>query len=149
MKTQEIIFKRPVIVIQVFRNINVYGKPQKSFEDRKAEMEWSDVYSKAGYVLNNELYLPEEILKKPDLKTCDLITIEDDMQSQTFTYTDLMSTRVFSSNRTPEYNQCFYMTHPNKLDIFEVRKNEDIELHLHYGYFEVGIPERENFKLCD
>ena len=149
MKLQEITFSRPVKVFQVFRNINVYGKTKKSYDDRKDIMSWSEIHSKGGHILENELYLPMQILKNPDLKTCDLITIEDDNQPQAFTAANLRFTKIIGSNSTPDYNHCFHLTRSNKLDIFEIRVGVHIEIHLLYGYFEVGIPKRLNFKLCD
>lgn len=149
MKFQEVTFNRTVKVFQVFRNINVYGKVDKSYESRKEKMAWKDMPSKSGHIKDNELYLPEQILKNPDLKTCDLITIEDDNEAEYFISPDSKLTNSLSSDNTPVLNRCFHLVRPNTLDIFELRKNENIELHLRYGYFEVGTPERKNFKLCE
>jgi len=131
MNSQEILFRRPVAVFQVFRNINIYEKTEKSFDDRKAKSEWSKLSSKSGHVINDELYLPEQIISNPDLATCDLITMEDDNVP----------------NPQQGYNRCLHLARTSKFDIFEIKKKDDIELHLKYGYFEVGIPRRENFKL--
>ena len=131
MNPKEIIFSRPVAVFQVFRNINIYEKTEKSFDDRKDKSEWNKISSKSGHVINGELYLPEQIINNPDLVTCDLITIEDDNVP----------------NPKGDYNRCLHLARNNKFDIFEIKKKDDIELHLKYGYFEVGIPRRENFKL--
>lgn len=149
MKTKEITFKQSVKIFQVYRNINVYGKRKKSFGDRREVNEWKEIMSKAGCVVDNELFLPEQILNNPDLKNCDLIIIEDDNKPVTFTANDLRFAKLFGTKYEPDYNQCFRTTQPNRYHIFEIRKNENIELHLRYGYFEVGIPERGNFKLCD
>jgi hypothetical protein len=138
MKLQEIIFKKPVKLIQVFRNINIYGKEEKSFEVRKDAMTWKPILSKSGYVLENELYLPEQILQHPDFSNCDLIILEDDNSVQYLHF----------SNKE-QSNYCFITTRPNQLDIFELRMKEELELHLKWGYFEIGTPERKNFKLCD
>ncbi len=149
MKLQEIIFNRPIKVLQIFRNVNIYGKEKKSFDDRKEEVAWNIINSKSGQVINGELFLPEQILSNLDLMTCDLITIEDDNQQQEFNSADLKFTKVIASNSKTIYNHCFHLTRPNKFDIFEIRKEEEIEFHLQYGYFEIGIPERKNFKLCE
>lgn len=149
MKPQQLIFKKPIKIFQVFRNVNVYGKSKKSFDDRKDDIAWKDIHSKAGHISGNELYLSEQILKNPDLENCDLIIIEDDNQIETFSSSDLSYTKIIGSTNELEYNYCFRTSKPNKFRIFEIRNNENIELHLKYGYFEVGIPERENFKLCE
>jgi hypothetical protein len=142
MKLQEIIFKRPIKIFQVFRNISVYGKEQKSFADRKDNNTWAVIQSKSGHLINGELYLPEQILQNPDFVTCDLITMEDDNPSRT-----LQSEAIRTNNLL--YNHCFHLARKNRLYIFEIRNKNSIELHLHYGYFEIGTPERENFKICD
>lgn len=138
MKPQEILFRKPVKIIQVFRNIHIYGKEEKSFELRKDAMTWKHIQSKSGYLLDNELFLPEQIIKNPDFNNCDLIILVDDNSSQPLS---------FLHKNEPNY--CFITSRPNQLDIFELRMNEGLELHLKYGYFEIGTPERKNFKLCD
>lgn len=149
MKYTEITFRKPVKVCQIFRNIIVYGKSMKSFDDRRDKSAWTDINSKAGHIVNNELFLPEQILNNPDLNNCGLITIEDDNHPHTFTSRDMRFTKVIGSDYEPDYNHCFDLTHPRKFDIFELRYSGEIEIYLKYGYFEVGIPERENFKLCN
>ena len=148
MKLQEIVFKQPVKVFQIFRNVNVYGKSKKSFEERKVKAQWNTMYSKSGHVFNNELYLPEQILSDPDLLTCDLITQEDNNELNSNASSDLRFTKVIGSNLRPCYNHCFHLTRTIKFEIFEIKQEDDIDLYLQYGYFEVGIPKRENFKLC-
>ncbi|MCC6583692.1 MAG: hypothetical protein IT271_08320 [Chitinophagales bacterium] len=138
MKIQQIQFKNPIKIIQVFRNINVYGKEEKSFELRKDKMTWKPIPSKSGYVLENELFLPEQILRNPDFNNCDLIILEDDNTIQSLSFL-----------HKKESNYCFITTRPNQLDIFELRMKDALELHLKYGYFEIGTPERKNFKLFD
>ena len=137
MKTQQIQFKNPIKVIQVFRNINIYSKEEKSFEVRKDAMTWKPIPSKSGFVQENELYLPEQILQLPDFAHCDVVILEDDNSIQSHNF-----------SRTKESNYCFRTTRPNQLDIFELKMMDEPELHLKYDYFEVGTPERENFKLC-
>lgn len=149
MKLQEVVFKKPIRVIQVFRNINIYGKKDKSFDLRKEELLWKSIQSKSGFVSEDELYLPEQILTNPDFNKSDLITMEDDNNYQPFTSQHLQDTKIISFGNKPFLNHCFSLTRPNQIDIFELRFKEELELHLKYGYFEVGTPKRENFKLCD
>lgn len=148
MKLQEISFKRPVKIITIFRNINIYDKSKKSFDDRKEDTAWQAIPSKSGYVKDNELYLPETITGSINVNNCSLITIEDDNRQQGFNTTDLQHTNVIASNKKPERNRCFNTSHSWKLDIFDIKPNIEFEVFLHYDYFEVGIPERDNFKIC-
>lgn len=153
MKPESIEFARPVKVLQVFRNINLYGKSKKSIDDRRSELEWREIRSKSGHVIDGQLFLPESIKTNPDFRTCDLITIEDDNQPQIFTAGHLQLTKLMAIvPRLPDpliANHCFNLVRPNKLDIFEIRRASELELFLQYGHFDVGIPKRNNFKLCE
>lgn len=149
MKVQEVVFKKPVRVIQVFRKINFYGKTTKSFEDRKDDTQWLNIFSKSGYVKDKELWLPEQVFKNPNFEICTLITLEDNSQSQFISGKDLISNKTVISNNAVVYNNCFYLSRESNIDIFEIKGDSGIELHLNYNYSEVGVPRRDNFKLCD
>ena len=149
MKLQEINFNRSIKLFQVFRNINLYGKQQKSIVDRSADIAWTSIMSKSGYIVENKLYLPEQILENAEFNSCNLITIEDDQQPNIFTPSSLQYTRVFGQNVKAASNNCLDLSKPAIFDIFEFRTEEEVELYLNYGYFEVGIPKRNNFKLCE
>lgn len=139
MKLQEVLFQNPIKIIQVFRNINIYEKAEKSFELRKEKISWKPMFSKSGYVFKDELFLPEQILSNPDFKNCNLITLNDNNN---------INENTFPKENT-NFNNCFNLISTKSIDIFELKMKEDLELHLKYGYFEVGIPERQNFKLCN
>jgi hypothetical protein len=149
MKLQEIKFKTPVKILQIFKNINLYGKADKSLNNRKEVLRWNEIQSKSGYTSDGELYLPETILKNPDFKTCDIITIEDNNQPETFSSNDLRFTYVVASNTQPQHNSCLMLRNGLKHEIFEVRKGNEMELFLNWDYFTVGTPERKSFKLCE
>lgn len=156
MKLQEISFKRPVKLVQVFRHVHRYDKSEKSFEDRKEDLAWRPISSKNGHVKEGVLFLPEEVLQDPKLTHCDLITVEDDLQEpslwygdQGYTYHAALRVPRQEGPMRPDFHHCFHLHHPNRLDIFEIRQNEDLELFLRYGYYAVGVPERPNFKLCE
>ena len=148
MKLQEIIFKRPVKVLQVYCKIIVYGKAKKSFELRKEETEWQEIPSKSGFVKDSELYLPAEIIDCPNFKECGLITLEDNNRLQAFASEDLQKTNVIASNVKPDLNRCFNLHHSNSLHIFEIKNDEYLQLFLNYDQCTIGIPERKNFELC-
>jgi hypothetical protein len=148
MKSQEITFKHPIKIFQVFRYINSYKKSEKSLDDRKDKVDWNTVPSKSGYVFQDELYLPESILNEPRLLTCDLIMLEDDLIPIHSKINDLTQPKGVSSRKSGAVHY-FHLNRKCTFDIFEIKQNEQVELHLKYGYFEVGTPARENFKLCE
>lgn len=133
MNPQKILFKKPVTILQVFHNINVYGKDKKSFDLRREDSEWKEFHSESGYLKDGELFLPEAIMENSRFPNCDLITIEDSLNRE----------------EDQEVNRCFHLHHPNEIYIFQLKQKEELELHLKYDDFAVGIPKRADFKICD
>jgi len=127
-------FKHPSRVPQVFQNINVYGKDKRSFDARKSDVEWKAFVSRSGFVREDELFLPDTLLQQSHFPNCDLITMEDNM---------------LPIKEGEAVNNCFHLHHPNPLHIFQLKMEVELELFLKYGYFEVGIPKRNDFKLCE
>lgn len=138
MKSQPLTFKKPVKIIQLFRNINTYGKEEKSFEDRKEKIAWKPMQSTSGFVKDDVAHLPEVVLTDPNFASFDLIVLIDDnfQELQNVVYTKAQ-------------NLCFRKNSGNEVDFLQIKLNEKIELYLKHGYFEVGFPERDNFKLCE
>ena len=138
MKSQPITFKKHFKLVQLFRNINTYGKAEKSFEDRKAKIAWKPIKSTAGFVKDNIVYLPETIVAQPNFAQSDLIILIDDnfKTAQNVAY-------------IKEKNLCFKNKSSNKFDFLQAKLDEKIEFHLNPGYFEVGLPVREEFKICE
>ena len=138
MKAQPITFKKPFKLVQLFRNINTYGKEEKSFEDRKAKIAWKPIQSTAGFVKDDIVYLPESILALPNFEQSDLIILIDDNFKT-----------VENVVYTKEKNLCFKNKSSNKIDFLQAKLDEKIELYLNPGYFEVGLPVRDEFKICE
>lgn len=138
MKTELINFKKPFKLIQLFRNINTYGKDEKSFELRKDKIAWKLIQSTSGFVKDSILHLPETILAKPNLQQSDLILMIDDnfKSPQNVVYTEEKSLN-FSKNQTINF------------DFIEIKLAGVIEIYLKPGYFETGIPKRHDFKVAE
>lgn len=135
MNFKECRFKKPVKVLQVFKQIHIYGKENKSFESRKEVMKWNDFNSANGYVKEKELFIPEYLIDNARLNESALITLED--------------SHFISSNNFPKPNlsNSFPYSKRYSIDIFDLHNNLDI--FLKYDKYEVGIPSRANFKLCE
>lgn len=136
MKLQEIQFKNPVKILQVYKNSYTYGKDQKSFNERKEKADWHPFHSKSGYIKDAVLYLPESIIANDSFTNCNLITIEDENKNP-----------EFNTGTETVRNQCFQQAHSIKLHIFRIVNEVELEVFLDWGYFEVGTPERENHKI--
>jgi len=136
VKTTTVSFKKPVKILQVFRNVVYYRKDEKSFADRQHKLAWRPVDSPHGGVADGQLLLPETILEHPRLQQCKLITIVDDISMEHYHLRDF------------QYNDCLVLDVPRPLSIFNLVQKEELELHLRYDPFFLGIPERENFKIC-
>lgn len=138
MKPSIHIFKKPVRIVQIFRNINEYGKEDKSFDSRKEKLVWKPIVSTSGHVLDQALYLPEEISSHPKFENCNLITLTDDNLPP-------LQSVVIDYNK----NHCFHLPSSSKLNIFHFKLADELEVHFKYGYYEVGSPTREDFKIAD
>ncbi|RZL47509.1 MAG: hypothetical protein EOP00_11735 [Pedobacter sp.] len=138
MNPQPITFKKTFRLVQLFRNINSYGKEERSFENRKEKIAWKPIQSTAGYVKNEVVHLPESILVQNNFEHSDLILLIDNNFS------------VFQNViYTKEKNLCFRNKSLNQFDFLQIKLDDKIEIYLKPGYFEVGIPMRNEFKICD
>jgi len=137
MNMEEIYLGRKVKFIQVYRQIHIYGKENKSFEERKSLNAWQPIESYFGHFSKGSLYLPEGILEHKDLSNINLILLVDDNPGSL-------------SIEKKSAGIIFYnLSHSKKWGIFEFQLKENVELHLKYDHFDIGEPARENFKLCD
>ncbi|MCP4122887.1 MAG: hypothetical protein GY751_14140 [Bacteroidetes bacterium] len=142
-------FGKPVKVIQVFRNINTYRKNEHSFADRKEVLAWNAFDSRSGFVEDGKLYLPGQILKDPHFLQAALITLEDDQQPHIYGLCSIAHTDGYGRNVNATTNRCYLRSKAWSLDIFKIIHSSPMDIHLNYGHFEVGQPERQNFKLCE
>ena len=74
--------------------------------------------------------------------------MEDTDQPKTSEKAELTYTQNKGAMDAQKQIHCFQSSRPRKYHIFDIRYNSQIELHLRYSYFDVGIPARQDFKLC-
>lgn len=131
MKSKTLQFHRPIPIVQLFINENIYGKEAKSFEQRKAVLEWQNILSDNFFCIDNQLFIDEATSNLPDFKKCNLIVIVHTKQGEN---------KVFCLN-TPQ---------PFKFYIFRLElENEQMIVTLDANDFWFNIPKRESYKLFD
>lgn len=138
MKPLAITFPHPIKIIQVYCHTYVYTKDERSYSQRKENAAWN-VLSKAGFVKQSELHLPEELFNDIDLQACSAITIED----------------YYYNKRGPRggpqpfgLNRLLDLTEPKNIHEFRLVQGDSLELYFvpddKYSY-----PKRDSFKVCD
>lgn len=141
MKHQELIFKKPVKILQIYRMVNEYGKDERSFADRKNKLVWKPISSQSGFVEDEVLYLPEDTLQDKKLGNGDLITIEDESD-----ITPQQEWKTVNKYYEKGNNHCFNLHHINTYECFGF-KGDPLELSLRYNHTLVGDPSRDDFTL--
>lgn len=136
MKQDLLSFKKPKLVLQVFQKIIIYHQEQKSFETRKEQSEWKgSIDSNSGFLEKDCLVLSKEH-NFEKLQSSDLIILND------------YNNPVYSPEGSVQFSNI--KGSKFKFGIFQLRNfREEIEIHLEYSHFSVGVPKRENFKLCN
>jgi hypothetical protein len=135
-----VLFPKPVQLLQVFCLKNRYGKDQKSFADRRDDLQWKPLLSRSGFVAGGQLHLPEAILANGSFPNCDMVTMED------YTGTEPPVYKRVKRTMDAAVNHCFNLHHGNRLDCFSI-KHSPAELWLDYERHMMGDPDRDNFQL--
>lgn len=146
-------------VIQIWKSLRRIEKPDYIPEIRQQEV-WEKVrVSKTGYLESGTLYLPADTQFKPNLKTDDLILLQDidgfdayaikkDCTGQNLPehhYSHILASnpQVASFSRPPK---------PRLFEIFKIERNEnggfDIDLNYSANRYYIGLPEREDHRIA-
>lgn len=146
-------------VFQVFKKLARIPKPFYTTEIRKSFNQWpKTIESLNGYVNNDKLILPSERKSKVDLKNPKSIIIQDIIG-----YSGLKKTHEENQVNFPDWfrkqkeinNKELFTFSPQKskldFEIFNISLIDQIELNLDYlqNSFNIGIPERDNQKICN
>lgn len=161
---------RPIHIIQIFDNSYEYGKDEKSYSERKIKTQWKDkIISKSGYIENGRLKLNKSKLSLSSLKNVNLILLIDynsDSENEIlekFKYLKIFdcaehqfSNDLKKHSLTREFlNRIEYIKtgeislYPFLWKCFRFDKSNLININLIWDEWEIGIPKRENFKLCN
>lgn len=152
-------------VIQIYKSKEIFTKSTYTPENRKLFNDLGDSFdSTQGYLENETLILPIECKNLPDIKTADLIVIQDIRGWESF-----VENKYLESLNLPDWfkkSRRDFLISDNKnlfafrqlstaksLEIFKIRKSADgfYELEIDYSTnsMRIGIPERENHKFCN
>ena len=162
-------FKNPIHIIQIFDNSYEYGKDEKSYSKRKSKYIWKEnIVSKSGIIRNGVLIINKEtfkILQLNEFKIILLVDYNTDSEIETlerfnylniFDYLDYHNKNDFEKHKLlrNHINRINYVFSGNFIrplywDCFVFRKNNNISVEFIWDYSKIGMPKRENFKICD
>lgn len=132
--------KHPIHIIQIFNNSYEYGKNEKSYSERKDNYAWKKkITSQSGYVENGVLKLNDTYAKLLNLNTISVLLLID--------YNNDFEEKRASDNpyiKTADNQATFF-----NWNCFQFKKEDTLQLHLNWDYGTIGLPERENFKICE
>ena len=152
-------------VIQVYKSKEIFIRSTYTPENRKSFHDLEDSFdSTQGYMEGETLVLPIEYEDLSELKTADLIIIQDVRGWESFRVNkhperlDLpewfkRSRREFLINNNKHLFPLRQLNTAKSFEIFKIRKSDDgwYELEINYtaNSMRIGIPERENHKFCN
>ena len=131
-------------IIQIFKAKGVYDKANYNAENRKLfDDAAQSIKSENGYLDNTTLFLPDDFIESQEIKSPKLILLYDyvgDSINQSFS--DSISLLSFRDTHIPR-----------PFDIFKISKSENDSFELFIDYHthatQIGIPARENHKICE
>ena len=150
-------------LIQVFVNSYKYGKPYKSYEDRKGVVGWkTSVESNGVIVEDDEILINAEIYNQQNrlLDNC-IISIDYNINSaDDFLRYEKMIGKNYSKEALKEAYNGFVERRddlrlaridekPFLWNIFEFSKLEEIELKINWDYWKMGNPKRMKYKIAE
>lgn len=162
--------KKPIHIIQVFDNSYEYGKEEKSYETRKLKYAWlNSISSQNGFVERTILKTNSLKSKELNVLNCDFLILSDfntNSEEETLNrfrhlkFSEQIKLQQASDNERIKLLQDFknaieylvsgnFTQHPYQFKCFNIQQKENIEIHLNWNYWDIGIPERENFKICE
>ena len=152
-------------VIQILKSVERIEKSDYSTETRQLVDQWGDkLVSKTGYLTDSTLCLPTDARQEPDLKTADLVIIQDIRSFDPF-----LAERSWGNANLPDWfknSRKSYVLSTNRqlicfnallrlwaFEIFRIKKNKSGSFNIHLSYsaneFHIGIPKRDDHKIAE
>jgi hypothetical protein len=146
-------------VFQVYKKLARIPKPFYTTENRQSFNQWpKTLESLNGYVNNDELILPIERKKNINLNNPESIIIQDILGYSGLKKSpndDQLNLPDWFKKQIEKNDTELYTFSPQKsrldFEIFTMTFGKQIELNLNYiqNSFNIGIPERDNQKICN
>ena len=152
-------------IIQIYKSKEYFTKNDYTPENRKSFHDLEHIFdSNQGYLEKNTLILPIEHKNQLQIKNADLIIIQDIKDWESFLVNkhlkniDLpqwynQSTREFIIADNKTIFPLAQLNSPKSFEVFKIVKSENNEFELFIDYLsnsmKIGIPERENHKICN
>jgi hypothetical protein len=133
-------FSKPKQLVQIFINEYIYGKEERAYDQRAAQLAWQEMRSRSGYVDQGELFLPEAITGDRAFASSELITLQD--------FQDHGLSRGILNRDQP--NQCLRVA-PGPVSILDdlgISFGEELRLHFMDKMWSMAIPRRNPMTLC-
>lgn len=138
-KYVEINLKRPLGVIQVYRNASMFAKGDHTFETGRDWLCWPKKESTSGFIQDNELYLPEKADGYDDMNRYSLIFMLDD-------FSESERDKLFAWKQ--ETNLYTQISTSIGLDYLKIQRNENLELHFNGPKYQWYPKRKESYQLC-
>jgi hypothetical protein len=153
---------RPCHIVQVFRNSYEYDKKFKNFDSRKVRVQWkSEIPSEskiaesivlnqnafendAGTLENLVILIDNNFYSFEDYKM-QLILSDDNLSDET--QNQLNFKKLKQERKSVVFGKLGHQF--KNFEIFNLKLEQEIELHLNWDIWTVGEPERFNFKIAD
>lgn len=152
-------------VIQIYKSKEIFTKSTYTPRNRNLfNLSEESFDSTQGYLENETLILPIEYKKLHDVKTADLIIIQDIKGWESFLVNKYLegldlpdwfnkSRREFLINDNKTLYAFRQLSFVQSFEIFKIQKTErgffELEIDYTANSMRIGIPERENHKFCD
>jgi hypothetical protein len=138
-KPAEVQLKKPLGVVQVYRNASMYEKGDPVIENGRDWLRWPAKKSASGYIQQGELYLPEKADGYEDMNRYSLLFLLDD-------FSEKEKDKLFAWKEVSNlYTQIATSV---GIDFLHIKRNEELELHFNGTKYNWYPKRTESYQLC-
>lgn len=138
-KNEVINVKRPLKVVQVYRNASLFEKGEHIFINGRDWLCWPEKKSGSGYVKQDDLYLPEKDGGFDEMNRYSMVFLLDD-------FSEKEKDRLFAWKQT--FNLFTQTSASVGLDFLQVRSADEIEIYFNGPKYPWYPKRKASFQLC-